>query len=103
MPAGTTGFPKAATLSHRNIVNNGLLVGAACRYTEADRWVAPWRQATGLPKAGPVSVFRAGCCLQWPSGAVSSRQQKPAPENTILPSDRHIKGCTSALLLKRTH
>ena len=35
--AGTTGFPKAATLSHHGILNNGLLVGAACRYTEADR------------------------------------------------------------------
>lgn len=34
---GTTGFPKAATLSHHGILNNGLLVGAACRYTESDR------------------------------------------------------------------
>ena len=33
--SGTTGFPKGATLSHRNILNNGYLVGEVCRYTEA--------------------------------------------------------------------
>ncbi len=35
--SGTTGFPKGATLSHRNILNNGFFVGELCRYTEADR------------------------------------------------------------------
>ena len=39
--SGTTGFPKGATLSHRNILNNGYLVGEACRYTEADRVCIP--------------------------------------------------------------
>ena len=34
--SGTTGFPKGATLSHRNILNNGYLVGEVCRYTEED-------------------------------------------------------------------
>ena len=28
--SGTTGFPKGATLSHRNILNNGLFIGEAC-------------------------------------------------------------------------
>lgn len=36
--AGTTGFPKAAALSHRNIVNNSLFVGQGCKYSDADRW-----------------------------------------------------------------
>ena len=39
--SGTTGFPKGATLSHRNILNNGLFIGEACRYTELDRVCIP--------------------------------------------------------------
>ena len=39
--SGTTGFPKGATLSHRNILNNGFFTGEGCRYTEADRVCVP--------------------------------------------------------------
>lgn len=39
--SGTTGFPKGATLSHRNILNNGFFVGELCRYSEADRVCIP--------------------------------------------------------------
>jgi fatty-acyl-CoA synthase len=39
--SGTTGFPKGATLTHRNILNNGFFVGEACRLTEADRLCIP--------------------------------------------------------------
>jgi fatty-acyl-CoA synthase len=39
--SGTTGFPKGATLSHHNILNNGYFIGEACRYTEADRVCIP--------------------------------------------------------------
>ncbi len=39
--SGTTGFPKGATLSHRNILNNGFFVGEGCRYTEVDRVCIP--------------------------------------------------------------
>ncbi|MEU3846168.1 AMP-binding protein [Micrococcus terreus] len=39
--SGTTGFPKGATLSHRNILNNGFFVGEVCRYTEQDRICVP--------------------------------------------------------------
>jgi len=34
--SGTTGFPKGATLSHHNILNNGFFVGELCHYTEED-------------------------------------------------------------------
>lgn len=34
--SGTTGAPKAATLSHRNILNNGFFIGERLRYTEDD-------------------------------------------------------------------
>ena len=39
--SGTTGFPKGAALSHRNILNNGLFIGEACKYTELDRVCIP--------------------------------------------------------------
>ena len=39
--SGTTGFPKGATLSHRNILNNGLFIGEACHYTAEDRVCIP--------------------------------------------------------------
>ncbi|CAL9361731.1 2-succinylbenzoate--CoA ligase [Streptomyces sp. enrichment culture] len=39
--SGTTGFPKGATLSHRNILNNGYFVGELCHYTEQDRVCIP--------------------------------------------------------------
>ena len=39
--SGTTGFPKGATLSHHNILNNGFFVGEGCGYTEADRVCIP--------------------------------------------------------------
>src|SRR6202011_2586332 len=39
--SGTTGFPKGATLSHHNIVNNGFFIGEGCRYKERDRVCIP--------------------------------------------------------------
>ncbi len=39
--SGTTGFPKGATLSHRNILNNGYFIGEACKYTAKDRVCIP--------------------------------------------------------------
>ncbi|RQO42057.1 AMP-binding protein [Rhodococcus sp. KBW08] len=39
--SGTTGFPKGATLSHHNILNNGFFVGELCHYSEIDRVCIP--------------------------------------------------------------
>ncbi len=39
--SGTTGFPKGATLSHHNILNNGFFIGEFLRYTEQDRVCIP--------------------------------------------------------------
>src|SRR6266704_232630 len=39
--SGTTGFPKGATLSHHNILNNGFFIGEYLRYTERDRVCIP--------------------------------------------------------------
>ncbi|MFN0091924.1 MAG: AMP-binding protein [Acidimicrobiales bacterium] len=39
--SGTTGFPKGATLTHRNILNNAFVVGRGCGYGPADRVCIP--------------------------------------------------------------
>jgi fatty-acyl-CoA synthase len=39
--SGTTGFPKGATLSHHNILNNAFFVGSLLGYTETDRVCLP--------------------------------------------------------------
>ena len=39
--SGTTGFPKGATLSHRNLLNDANLVGAMCDYDHTDRVCIP--------------------------------------------------------------
>ncbi|HXD81572.1 MAG TPA: AMP-binding protein [Candidatus Acidoferrum sp.] len=39
--SGTTGFPKGATLTHHNILNNGFFIGEALHYSERDRVCIP--------------------------------------------------------------
>ena len=39
--SGTTGFPKGATLSHRNILNNGFFTTELINFTEQDRLCIP--------------------------------------------------------------
>jgi fatty-acyl-CoA synthase len=39
--SGTTGFPKGATLTHRNLLNNGYAVGSYCRFGPEDRLCIP--------------------------------------------------------------
>ncbi len=39
--SGTTGFPKGATLSHHNILNNGYFIGEKLHYSEQDRVCIP--------------------------------------------------------------
>jgi fatty-acyl-CoA synthase len=39
--SGTTGYPKGATLSHHNILNNGFFIGERMSYTEKDRVCIP--------------------------------------------------------------
>jgi fatty-acyl-CoA synthase len=39
--SGTTGFPKGATLTHRNVLNNGFFIGEAMKLTAKDRLCIP--------------------------------------------------------------
>jgi len=39
--SGTTGYPKGATLSHHNILNNGYFVARTMNFTDQDRLIIP--------------------------------------------------------------
>ncbi len=39
--SGTTGYPKGATLTHHNILNNGYLVGDIMKFSDKDRLIVP--------------------------------------------------------------
>jgi fatty-acyl-CoA synthase len=66
--SGTTGFPKGATLSHHNIVNNGFFIGEGCRYTEADRVCipVPFYHCFGMV-LGNLAVTTHGACIVIPA------------------------------------
>jgi fatty-acyl-CoA synthase len=66
--SGTTGFPKGATLSHHNIVNNGFFIGEGCRYSEVDRVCipVPFYHCFGMV-LGNLAVTTHGACIVIPA------------------------------------
>ena len=68
--SGTTGFPKGATLSHHNILNNGFFIGEFCRYTEADRVCipVPFYHCFGMV-LGNLACTTHGACIVVPAEA----------------------------------
>ena len=66
--SGTTGFPKGATLSHRNILNNGFFVGELCDYTEQDRVCipVPFYHCFGMVM-GNLACTSHGACMVIPA------------------------------------
>ncbi|HMC51831.1 MAG TPA: AMP-binding protein [Acidimicrobiales bacterium] len=68
--SGTTGFPKGATLSHHNILNNGYFVGEGCRYTDADRVCipVPFYHCFGMV-LGNLACTSHGACMVLPEAA----------------------------------
>jgi fatty-acyl-CoA synthase len=66
--SGTTGFPKGAVLTHRNILNNGYLVGHGCHYSEHDRICipVPFYHCFGMVM-GNLGATTHGACMVIPS------------------------------------
>ena len=68
--SGTTGFPKGATLSHHNILNNGFLVGETIKYTTQDRVCipVPFYHCFGMVM-GNLACTSHGACMVIPAEA----------------------------------
>jgi fatty-acyl-CoA synthase len=66
--SGTTGFPKGATLSHHNILNNGFFIGEMCQYTAADRVCipVPFYHCFGMV-LGNLAVTTHAACIVIPA------------------------------------
>jgi fatty-acyl-CoA synthase len=79
--SGTTGFPKGATLSHHNILNNGFFIGEFCRYTEADRVCipVPFYHCFGMV-LGNLACTTHGACIVLPDAAFEARSVLEAVE-----------------------
>ena len=72
--SGTTGFPKGATLSHHNILNNGFFVGELCGYSEADRICipVPFYHCFGMVM-GNLAATSHGACMVIPAPSFEPR------------------------------
>lgn len=66
--SGTTGSPKGATLTHRNILNNGFFVGEAMKFSEADRVCipVPLYHCFGMVM-GSLNCVTHGACMVFPN------------------------------------
>jgi fatty-acyl-CoA synthase len=85
--SGTTGFPKGATLSHHNILNNGFFVGELVGYTEHDRIClpVPFYHCFGMVM-GNLAATSHGACMVIPAPAFDPAATLRAVEQ---------EGCTS--------
>ncbi|MEO6083947.1 MAG: AMP-binding protein [Umezawaea sp.] len=79
--SGTTGFPKGATLSHHNILNNGYLVGALCGYTPDDRVCipVPFYHCFGMVM-GNLACTSHGCTMVIPAQGFDPKSTLEAVE-----------------------
>jgi fatty-acyl-CoA synthase len=72
--SGTTGFPKGATLSHHNILNNGFFIGELCRYSDTDRVCVPvpFYHCFGMV-LGNLAITTHGACIVIPAPVFDPR------------------------------
>ena len=80
--SGTTGAPKGATLSHRNILNNGRFVGRAQRLAPGDRICVPvpLYHCFGMVM-GNLAAATCGAAVVYPSAGFDPRATLAAVEH----------------------
>ncbi len=68
--SGTTGSPKGATLTHRNVLNNGLFIGEAMRLSSEDRLCipVPLYHCFGMV-VGNLAALTHGATIVYPNDA----------------------------------
>jgi fatty-acyl-CoA synthase len=73
--SGTTGFPKGATLSHHNILNNGFFIGEMLAYTPEDRVClpVPFYHCFGMV-LGSIAAVTHGACIVIPGEGFISKE-----------------------------
>lgn len=73
--SGTTGFPKGATLSHHNVLNNGYFIAQTLSYTERDRVCVPvpFYHCFGMV-IGNLACTSCGACIVVPGEAFDPQQ-----------------------------
>lgn len=81
--SGTTGFPKGATLTHNNILNNGYMAGELLNYDESDRIVVPvpFFHCFGMV-AGVIAAFCRGAAVINPGPTFKPRESLKAVQQT---------------------
>jgi fatty-acyl-CoA synthase len=85
--SGTTGFPKGATLTHRNILNNGYFTGRTIKLTPQDRICipVPLYHCFGMV-LGNLAALTSGAAMVYPGEAFDPRVALEAVE---------AEGCTA--------
>jgi len=80
--SGTTGLPKGATLTHRNILNNGYFVAEGCAFSENDRVCipVPFYHCFGMVM-GNLGATTHGACMVVPSDGFDARRVLEAVQN----------------------
>ena len=80
--AGTTGYPKGATLSHHNILNNGFFIGERLKYTEKDIVClpVPFYHCFGMV-LGNMAIVTHGACIVIPGEFFDPEQVLQTVEN----------------------
>ena len=80
--SGTTGYPKGATLSHHNILNNGFFIGERLKYTEKDIVCLPlpFYHCFGMV-LGNMAIVTHGACIVIPGEFFDPEQVLQTVEN----------------------
>ena len=80
--SGTTGYPKGATLSHHNILNNGFFIGERLKYTEKDIVClpVPFYHSFGMV-LGNMAIVTHGACIVIPGEFFDPEQVLQTVEN----------------------
>ncbi|AXQ29793.1 AMP-binding protein [Solimonas sp. K1W22B-7] len=93
--SGTTGAPKGATLSHRNILNNAYFTGLAMRFSERDRMCipVPFYHCAGMV-VGNLLCTVFGATMVVPAASFD-------PESTLQAIER--ERCTASMCVPTMH
>jgi fatty-acyl-CoA synthase len=99
--SGTTGFPKGATLSHHNILNNGFFIGETLGYTERDRVCipVPFYHCFGMV-LGNLACTTHGACMVIPGEAFDALS---ALETTAEERCTALYGVPTMFIAELTH